>query len=272
MSFKRTHIAVSQTSPDVLAGTGRADNFLTRFEEPLVLAGKAADNKGDEASQQAWEMALIEWRGFNSIANISASLYGNNIIQFSTGGPMNNIVIPDGIYSVAQISSYVNGIITAAPYLLPANSIKFVANTSQGKIETTVAAGISVNLNASNIYRTFGYDLAQSPIVGLTTVIGNNLAQMTNGITAYLIRCDVITGSTLNANASDVVYIYTPNVAPGRSVQITPPSPVFLPVKNAKEIRQMRIYVTDDLGRRVDYRGDGVTAIFEFRRVPKKMY
>jgi hypothetical protein len=272
MSYTKDLIAVSNTAQDVLAGTGRADNFVIRFEEPFVLAGKAADNKGDENSQQMWEMALTEWRGFNSIANISAALYGNNIIEFSTGGPMNQIIIPDGIYSVAQINSYVNSILTAAPYLLPANSVRIVAVTSQDKIQITVAAGISVNLNASNIYRTFGYSLAQSPIVGLTTVIGASAAQMTNGITAYLIRCDAVTGSTLNANASDVIYLYTPDVAPGRSIRVTPPAPMYLPVKNPKEIRQIRLYITDDLGRPVDYRGNGTTWQLHFRRVQKKMY
>lgn len=268
--YSKKLTAVSKTAQDVINGTGNPANFVIRFNEAFVLAGKAADNKGTEDAQQSWEVALIEWRGFNSIANVSASLYGNHIFEYSGGGPVRQVIIPDGIYSVEQINALIREDLVSVPY--PANSIVVSVNTSQGKVTISVAAGFTVNLNASNIFSFFGYDAAQSPIVGPATTIGNNIANITNGITAYLIRCDAVAGSVLNANGSDILYIYTPDVKPGRSIKVSPVYPVFLPVRNMKEISQIRLYITDDLGRPVDYRGDNVTYELYFRRVPKKIY
>jgi hypothetical protein len=261
---------VSSTNEDVVAGISTPDNFITRFQEPFILAGKSADNKGEEVEQQLWEMALIEWRGFNSIDNVNAALYNNHIIEYSNGGPPIQVIIPDGIYNVAQINAEVRNSLVANT--LPPTSIVITPNTAQGKIQIQVAAGFTVNLNASNIYSFFGFTLAQSPIVGATTVLGANKADFANGVAAYLLRCDAITGTALNANASDVMYIYTPNNKPNASINISPSHPVFLPLKNNKEIRSIRVYVTDDRGRRVSYRGEQTTYQLEFRRVQRKIY
>lgn len=268
--YSRQLTVVSKTTEDVVAGVSTDDNFVVRFAEPFALAGKAADNKGDDAEQQVWEMALIEWRGFNVIDNVNASIYGNNIIEYDGGtGPI-SVILPDGIYSVDDINAEVQKSLQANAFA--ANSIVFTAVPSLGKVQTAVAAGFSVNLNASNINAFFGYDPGQSPIVGATTVVGNNQADLTNGIAAYLLRCDAITGSSLNANASDVMYIYTPDVKPGAGLKVSPTYPIFLPVRNNKEIRQIRLYVTDDRGRRVSYREQPMTYLLNFRRVPRRIY
>lgn len=232
------------------------NDFFVEFDSPIVLAGKAQDVKGAASLQQEWEIGLKSWNGFNSIPNVSASLYGNNIIAVSSGGPFTNIVIPDGIYSVQQINSYLLGILTAAPFNYPANAVRIQPNSSTGKIEVVLAAGYSVNLNVSNINTFFGFTPAQSPIVGPTLTAGANLARITNGVSAYLLRCDAVAASYLNSSASDVLATYTPNVSPGRSFRYEPYNIDWKPVRNNKEIRRIRVYITDDLGRPVSFRGN----------------
>lgn len=262
----------SATAPGVIAGTDSASDFKIRFDPPLTLAGKAADVKGSDEMQQEWSVALVSWSGFNTVPNISATLYNNARFTYSGGGPAINVNIPTGIYSIAQINAEIATSLLANGYL--STDIVFSPNTSTGKVVITLAAGFSWDLTTSAFYTLMGFELSQSPVTGPASVTGNLQGNLNNGITAFYLRSDVVMDSAVNGRQSDVLAIYQPNVPVGRSITLDIKNPIYLRCKTNQQISSIRLYVTDDQGRAVDYNGasNGTVWGLDFKRIAKKLY
>ncbi len=264
----------STTAPGVLAGRESASDFTIRFDPPLTLAGKNADVKGSDELQQEWSVALVSWSGFNTVPNVSAVLYNNARFTYSGGGPAINVDIPTGIYSIAQINTLIAASLLANTYL--ATDIVFAPNTSTGKIVITLAAGFSWDLTTSNFYQLMGFELSQSPVTGAASVTGNLPGNLNNGITAFYLRSDVVLDSAVNGRQSDVLAIYQPNVPIGKNITLDIKNPIYLRCKTNQQISSIRLYVTDDQGRAIDYNGNATTNGtvwgLDFKRIAKRLY
>jgi hypothetical protein len=265
----------STTAPGVVAGREKSSDFTVRFDPPLTLAGKSADVKGSDELQQDWSVALVSWSGFNTIPNISATLYNNAIFSYSNGGPTINVTFPTGIYSITQINALIGASLLANTFL--ANDIVFTPNTSTGKIVITLAAGFTWDMTTSNFYQLMGFELSQAPITGAASITSNLQGNLNNGITAFYLRSDIVMDSAINGRQSDVLAIYQPNVPVGKSITLDIRNPIYLRCKTNQQIQSMRLYVTDDQGRPVDYNGsdyktNGTVWGVEFKRIAKKLY
>jgi hypothetical protein len=158
--------------------------------------------------------------------NISAQ-FGNNIFAFTVGGGFHQLTIPDGLYSVADLSSY---IATSCVNLgLPANSISLTGNASTGQLLITIAvAGDSVDLTSPNSVRTvLGFDagIYTAPSNGYTFA-GQNPAAF-NRVNQFLITSNLLsTGLPINNFGQGVVASVAISAAPGSQIQYAPPRPI----------------------------------------------
>ncbi|KAJ4452710.1 hypothetical protein PAPYR_13059 [Paratrimastix pyriformis] len=96
------------------------------------------------------------------------------------------------------------------------------------------------------------------------TTTGTSDVDMTNGIDAVHIHCNLCSGSYINNMLSDVVHTIIPNVVPGSQLASSIQNPIFLPL-NVKEIRDIRIRVTDQNGNRLFLNGEPVSLTFQLR-------
>jgi hypothetical protein len=248
----------------VQAGTARSDDFTTLYQPYVALGGKRSIESTEDDNEPKYEIALISFGGWNSVPNISAE-QGNNTFQYVGAGPVvRNVVFPDGIYSFAQMQSAIAADLIAAGF--PAASITIVPNTSTGRITIGVAAGFTVNF--VGLWRILaGFEAAQGPIVGPASVVGNLLADITNGIDSFLIHCDLVVDSTVNSNASDVILTYRPTTRPGSAITITPATPIYVPTRRNDYIDRVRMYITDQRLRPVNFRGEDLNFQLHVRRI-----
>lgn len=254
----------SSTNTLVSSGSQTSDDFVTAYQPVLMLGGKASVEATKDDNEPSYEMALISANLWNSIPNISATLYNNQIFTYDGGtGPI-NVVFDDGTYSFAQMQAVIQGSLVANGFL--ATDIQLLPNTSTLKLGIQLAAGFSVDLTTSNWYLLGGFELTQSPLLGAGITYGNNVADITNGQDSYLIHCDAVQDSTVNAFASDVVLTYRPTTRPGSAVTIQPAVPVYVPCRRNDFYDRIRVYVTDNRLRPITYRGEDANYLFHIRR------
>jgi hypothetical protein len=264
----------SATAPSVIAGRDTAADFTITFDPPLDLAGKRGQVKGSADLVEEWVVGLVAWYGFNSVPTISAALYNNARFTYNGGtGPINVDFVP-GIYSIAQLNADIQTSLLANSFL--ATDIAIAGNSSTGFISITLAAGFSWDLTTSDFYQLLGFELVQSPVLAGTTV-GNSQGNMNNGVTAFYLHCDAVESSFVNGRPSDVIAIYQPDVAPGRSLDIIPFNPIYLRTRQTDRIQSIRLYVTDSLDRPVNFNGDTPSTnstawTLEFKQIPSKLY
>lgn len=254
----------SSGNSDVQSGRARSDDFTTLYQPYVTLGGKRSVEATEDDNEPVFEIALINFSGWNSVANISAE-QNNNTFQYITPAlAVRNVVFPDGIYSIAQMNAVIQADLVSAGF--PASSITLTPNTSTGRVSIAVAAGFTVVL--VGLWRILvGFQASQSPIVGATVAVGNLLADITNGIDNFLVHCDLAINSTVGGGQSDVIFTYRPNAPPGAAITFTPATPMYVNTRRNDHIDRIRMYITDQLNRPVNFRGEDVNFQLHVRRV-----
>lgn len=154
--------------------------------------------------------------------NISAD-FANNIFQFTSAATPYTLTIPAGLYSVADLNSF---IATSCVNLgLLANTISITGNSATGQVLLTLAnAGDSVDFTSPASVRTLlGFDagIYVVPSNGYTFA-SQNVAAF-NRVNSYLITSNITAGGLpINQSASGVVASIPINVAPGSMLQFSP--------------------------------------------------
>lgn len=257
------------SSSDVRA-RGTSNNFEVQFAPNLILGGKDAVARDKVDTSVEFEVALMEFKGWNTIPNIDATLYGNNILTIThiPSATVMTVTFATGNYSFQQMQTYINQVLTDPLYGYPANSVLLVPDTALNKVFIQVAANFSVNLTTSNWRILAGFDAAQSPVL-TPGAYGNNRANIQNDQEEYLIHCSATDKSSYNGYGSDVIYSYRPTTRPGSAVTIVVQNPLYFACARSDLIDKIRIRITDQLQRDISYNGEEVAITLHFRpRVP----
>lgn len=243
---------------------GTSDNFEVTFQPNLILAGKnnIAVDKVDTTVD--YEVALVEFKGWNTIPNIDATLYGNDIFTWThiPSATTVNVTFATGNYSFQQMQGYINTSLVNAGYA--ANSVLIIPDVALNKVYLQVAANFSVDLTTSNWRVLAGFDLAQSPVL-TPGAYGNNRANIQNDQEEYLIHCSATDKSSYNGYGSDVIYSYRPTTRPGSAVTIVVQNPLYFACARSDLIDKIRIRVTDQLQRPISYNGEEIAITLHFR-------
>ena len=150
------------------------------------------------------------WESYKLRYGISpniAATFGNNNFTFTTSvapAGTHSITIPDGLYSVAALNSYLSSQFVNLGY--PSNLITIGGNDATGQSTLTfLTNGDSVDFTvATSVASLMGFNAAvlTAPSANYT-FFSDNPAQF-NRVNSYIIASNIVAnGSTVNANPGD---------------------------------------------------------------------
>lgn len=197
-----------------------------------------------------WVVGLLCLDTYYSFANITSR---NNCFKYSTDGgtTWQTIKIPVGCYEITQIN----------------DEVKRILGTNGDNVDISpniVTLGSIVTINNENFKVDFSTENSIASVLGFrskTISHGRNesdsIVNILN-VNSILVNCDVIKNSYLNGSQSPVIYSFFPNVRPGSKIVQEPTTITYLPV-NRTFVQAVRIWITDQDGIPIDFRGEKIT-------------
>lgn len=175
-------------------------------------------------------VGVLQSAVWNTSYNIAAS-FGNNAFRFTTlSAPANtySIVIPDGLYSVAGLNSYLSS--QFVNLTLPANLITIGGNTAtQKSIVTFLTSGDSIDFTVQNSVRGilgFGAVVITAPSANYS-FFSPNTAQF-NRVNNFIIASNLVSaGIPVNSISRGVIATIPINVAPGSQINYSPTNVIW---------------------------------------------
>lgn len=213
---------------------GVPSNFTTIFQ-PAITLDPHKDYKIGVRSLRLW----------NELPNISPTL-ANNTFKYSADGGITwsaDLTITQGIYSVDDLSSVVQSLITAAGGT--GTNIRLEPDFNTLKVYITLQNNYRLDLTTNSFNSLIGWNAQIVTASGL----GQNLADVSNGITSYNLECNLVNSNSsyVNGKASSALLNFSPNVNPGSLINVTPFSVEYLHM-NSHHIQQINIQIVSNLG------------------------
>ena len=219
-----------------------AGSFYVPFTRPLDL------------SHGNWSVAMTDLAVWNTSYNVDAA-YRNLTFDIYTSYPTGKttLTLTAGVYNAPALIQAITNLITGVSAAAGAGIVLSI-NTSQ----------ITFNLTITNTGGTFAFDPsaggtsnlfinlgAANTTVYTASTIFPNQANISNGVSNYQVRTNVVGSSYANGQASTVLYNFVPAVAPGALYYVAPAFPIFSQV-NQQSISGVQIQITDSNGNVID--------------------
>ena len=84
-------------------------------------------------------------------------------------------------------------------------------------------------------------------------------------VNSIFVHCDVINPSRVNGIPAPIIYSFFPNATPGDKIVSQPQHLVYMPL-TLNVISSMTVWVTDQKGNLLDFRGQELTLMFHIRK------
>ena len=189
-------------------------SFQVSLNKPLSIPRAAVQCKLGITQASVW----------NTSANISPE-FGNNVFSFITGSGITNISIPEGLYSVVGLNTYLGTQFTNLGF--PTNLITISGDdATQSIILTFLEAGTQVDFTVGGSCRgVLGFSARLSPEMPQAagySDYGDNEAAF-NRTNSYLIRSDIVSyGIPINNKAANIIAQIPITAAPGSQINYQP--------------------------------------------------
>jgi hypothetical protein len=242
----------------------------THYNSPIFI--------GDETTTDVqWEVSLVKLNAWYSYYNIDADQYQNNILTYlDPDEVVHNVVIPDGMYTVEAINNLLlidlqtNGFYD--PLIDPLPPIYIYPNYNTIKVELVVTdPTFAFDLSTSRLWYILCFDESQTAGLIITRTPGQHTANITNDINELQVRCSLLDGagsSYTNAELGSVLYSFAPETPPGSAITVNIPERIYAPILTyTEQIRNVRVEITDQLGRLINFNGEDVSMLLHLRRV-----
>ena len=160
------------------------------------------------------------------------------------------ITFVDGMYSYDDISEYINKVITQNDDE-PSNNrvgIKIYFVLTSYRVVVELGNQWQLDIRNSNFGELIGFE----PIIIKTTSYSSKLPNITNSVDSIHINSDIITDSITDGRYSNtLLVISTDNLTRSYPFTFEPKRALFSPISKTN-ISEMRIYITDSLGRPIN--------------------
>jgi len=186
--------------------------------------------------------------------NINAE-YGNNSIKYSkdNGTSWKTINFVDGMYSYDDLSEFINQVITDNGDQPSNNQVGVKIYFVLSSYRVVVQLGNQWRLDIRN--SNFGDLIGFEPKIITTTSYSTKLPNITNSVDSLHVNCDVVTDSITDGKFSNTLTIIpTDNLTRSYPFKFEPRRALFSPVSKTI-ISEMRITLTDSIGRPIDLNG-----------------
>ena len=217
-----------------------------------------------------YEAALLSVNLYNSIPNITEE---NNIFKYSTdnGKTWKIITLNKGSYEIQAINDEIQRqMIINGDYDAENNKFYLTLSADIAELKSVIDITNETYLVDFNVENSIGHTLGFFPEetetnryfhkkIGYGYNKSHNIVDITK-INLVLVNIDIISGSYVNGNQSPCIYSFDPyKVPPGYKLDERPnPALIFYPVNRAN-IHSLRIWLTDQNNKTVDFRGEKIT-------------
>jgi hypothetical protein len=142
--------------------------------------------------------------------------------------------------------------------------IDFQEDLSSGRVYLDVNNSYRVDFTNRAIRTILGFNSAEYT----ADTESPNTADVFAGVETILVHSNLVAGKTyLNGNQSDIISSFSATgYAPNESISITPDS-FFVPINTTSEIREIRLNLTDQSGRRINLNNAHLCISLYFRPV-----
>src|SRR5271156_4733642 len=239
----------------------------------LILSGNSSDfttvfNSIVLQPPYEYEAALLSIETYNSIPNIIEGK--NNLFKYFNGQDWKLISLQTGAYELDAINNEIkrqmriNGdnaeIITISAEISTLRSI--INILSAAAAATAAQAEYKVAFEAGTMASLLGFsDGVLNPGYNLSPNIVDIMP-----INTILVNLDIIQGSYVNGQASPAIYAFYPNVSPGYKIIERPSPSLTYFLLSRHDISRIRVWLTDQDGNIVDFRGERITIRIHIRR------
>ena len=151
-------------------------------------------------------------------------------------------------------------------------NIEILPNYNTGKVQLVLnSATYHVDFSTSLFYLLLGFSVAQAGAPIIVTTYGANAGNINNSINSLLLRCDLVSSDASfdSVYGSDIIQTFVPKSAPYSALDLIPNERMYLPVRGTGHIDSIRVYITDQLSRRINLRGEPMSFVLHLRKVKK---
>ena len=227
-------------------GTSRPGDFTIKFN-PSIKVDPEKKNK----------LALDRLSMTYSWYNIRSE-YDNNKIKYThDGSTWHTITFTNGMYSYSDINDYIHQyMVQKSHHSTDSNgnktySINLTFILSTYRILISIEGSYQLDLRGTKFGDLIGFEKK----LVTKTEYGTKLPNITNSIDVLNINTTAITDSIVNGiNTNTIAVIPTDNLTRSFPFTFEPKRPLFCDLSSS-QIDEMRIYVSDSLGRPVNFNG-----------------
>ena len=224
-------------------GRSKPEDFVIKFDPVMHLS----NDMNHELAVDRVSMTY-SWHNINT-------KYDNNTIKYSkdNGSTWKQITFVDGMYSYDDISEYINNVITENDDE-PSNNrvgIKIYFVLTSYRVVVELGNQWQLDIRNSNFGELIGFE----PIIIKNTSYSSKIPNITNSVDSIHINSDIITDSITDGRYSNtLVVISTNNLTRSYPFSYEPKRALFSSISKTN-ISEMRIYITDSLGRPINLNG-----------------
>jgi hypothetical protein len=212
-----------------------------------------------------YEIGLINLETYYSFPNVDSR---NNKFRYYSKAKSTYVILTldTGAYDIKELYAALKAMLETMGDL---GLIRIKAIVSTQKAELTIDKTIVDFTYPNSINTLLGFDSKVYGDNNLTlSYISENIVNIID-ITSIYVNTDIVNQSYSNGKQSSIIYSFFPTVSPGYRIVERPSPPVYAPI-NKSEIDKISFWLTDDKGRRVNFRGETVTMRFYLKKIPLK--
>ncbi len=245
-------IATSSEAAGAVNITNNGSSFEILLADPIIMP----DNLSNCSVQV--DEATVWW----TIPNISAAL-GNNLVYVSYSGAPHTLTIPDGLYSITDLSSAIDREFLAATGV--AGVISLAPDNATQKVTIAISpGGVATQIDftqANTIRDIIGFNsqlVPPAPTAVTYSQLGDNVAAF-NSIEFFLLHSDIVgQGIRVNEVFTQTIAQILIDVPPGSQIvsrEYNPPKSDALGLQGTT-IDRIRFWLTDQNNNLVDTHGE----------------
>jgi hypothetical protein len=227
-------------------GAGASQVGTNTFSFPFSLPVRIGDNA---------EIAVESVTYTVSYYNISSAV-GNNVIGYkvSSGASTKSVTIPDGNYNVSDIQAYLQAQMTTNGDT--ATNITMAVSLNTLGLKVTLLGGYCLDLTSGSLWSNLGYNAG---LVVTTSGTSPNVVNISNVTNIQIHLPNIVSGSYVNNQSSDVIYAFPPSGGPGTQAYSAPFQPFFLPVTIRGQIQSLTMTFTDQYQNPINWNSQTVS-------------
>ena len=193
------------------------------------------------------------------------SMYNNNTLSYKhkPSNKTHDITIPDGSYSIDDLSNYIHFTMVQNSYAKDFNTpsgIRIYANPVFNRVTISVSEEFELNLG-KGLAHFLGFDSSQFSITN--TEVNGALKPNTERVHNVIINCNLAQNDY--NNSSNTLFTFTPDQSFGTLLSIKPNYPLWTSCRNAS-FSDIEVWFTDQDNRPLEIE-DNVTVTLHIKNI-----